>query len=97
MSARRSVGVEVEEVVDLSLGRVGVGEDSSCAGASLGAGVEQHGFLDSGEGEGRGQLGEFRVLLARVCSNPRAWVSCRVCEWVSTTRRRCPNTWMCVS
>ena len=50
MSAFGGVGVEAEEVVELLLGGVGVGEDSPGAGAALGAGVEEHGFLDAGEG-----------------------------------------------
>jgi len=43
------VAVEVEQVVELLLGRGHLGEHAAGAGASAGGGVEQQGFLDASE------------------------------------------------
>lgn len=42
--------MELEEVVEVLLTAVELGEDASGSGAASGGGVEEHGFLDPGQG-----------------------------------------------
>ena len=66
-SVFRGVVGEAEEVVEGVLLGGEVGDHSACFGSAAGGGVEQHGFLDSGE---CGQ--EPRTLISVL-----AWLACR--------------------
>ena len=62
----RGVGVEAEQLVEALLGGGGFGEHAAGSGASSFALVEEHGFLDAGEGVE--ELADAEVTPARSAS-----------------------------
>lgn len=60
--------MQIEDVDQLFLGRVGFGEHATGSGSSAGGGVDQDGLLDAGQGGAQFADGQVRAVLVGVAA-----------------------------
>jgi len=61
--------VECEEFGEVVLGGGGLGEHAAGLGAATGGGVDQHGFLDAGQGVEQFADGDVQAVLVGVAAH----------------------------